>query len=315
MEKKGKNKRKVYVLMSTYNGEEYIAEQIDSIMNQKGVEIELWIRDDGSSDNTMSVINAYLEKDERIHLTRGDNIGVKFSFLTLLKEVGEDADYYAFSDQDDVWLEHKLLRAVRKIEAEEQSWDTCPVLYYSHTRQVDENLQKLNTPNIYNKQATYDFGQILIKNCASGCTMVFSRKLKQIIATREIKGLGKVPLHDHWIYMICRAIGGTVVFDKHSYILYRQHNHNVIGARRTIWDKLKSSPLFNEGNVRYKWSVQLLGQYEQDLTDENKKLLYNIAGYKRSIGATVGLAFNTEIKPPEMSEKLILALTVLRRRF
>lgn len=114
------SKPTVSVLMSTYNGAKYIREQIDSILNQKDVNVELLIRDDGSSDNTAEICKEYQKKNTNIRFYQGENIGVGKSFMELLKKAPE-ADYYSFSDQDDVWLEDKLSRAVKMIKIAECS--------------------------------------------------------------------------------------------------------------------------------------------------------------------------------------------------
>ena len=137
----------VCVLMSTYNGENYIVEQINSILKQINVTVELIIRDDGSSDNTSSIIRKFENDYSNILFIQGENVGVGRSFMELLKYAPE-SDYYSFADQDDVWLEDKLCRAVNMIkELENEGVDNCrhqilPVLYSSNQILVDENLNK-----------------------------------------------------------------------------------------------------------------------------------------------------------------------------
>ena len=109
---------RVSVLMSTYNGEKYLHEQINSILGQQGVEIHLLIRDDGSSDGTVEICKEYAKKYNQITFYQGENLGVGKSFLDLLKHA-PDADYYSFADQDDVWLEDKIIRAVTMIKKAE----------------------------------------------------------------------------------------------------------------------------------------------------------------------------------------------------
>lgn len=303
----------VHVLMSTYNGEKYLAKQIDSILSQKKINVELYIRDDGSTDSTKEVINAYIKSDSRVHLYAGKNLGVKQSFLRLIQMAPSNAGYYALSDQDDYWMEEKLFEAVQKIKENHQPG--IPMLYYSHTTLVDENLSALNKPNPYNKDKPYTFGQIMIKNCASGCTMVFNKKLKEYLCQQDVSQLLPNPLHDHWIYMVCRAIGGDIVFDDRSYILYRQHSGNNVGAKRNLYEKIRTSPLFRGGNIRYFWAKQLYEQNRKNITKDNCHLLYKIINYQKSFRNTLMLAFDNEIKPPETIEKIIVALTILRRGF
>lgn len=303
----------VYVLMSTFNGERYLAEQIRSILSQKNLNIKLYIRDDGSDDSTKEIIKNFIKRDPRLHLYEGENMGVKYSFLHLIQMVPSDADYYALSDQDDYWMDDKLFEAVQKIK--QSNLPGVPTLYYSHTTLVDENLSLLDIPNPYNKDKPYTFGQILIKNCASGCTMVFNKELKSSLCHQDIKQLLPRPLHDHWIYMVCQAIGGNIVFDDRSYILYRQHSQNNVGIKRGIKEKIMTSPLFRGGNIRYLWAGQLYEQYKEHITKENTCLLHKIITYQKNFRNTVMLALDKRLKPPEIVEKIIVALTILRRGF
>lgn len=104
------NTKSVQVVMSTYNGEKYLKEQIDSILSQEGVDVRLYIRDDGSSDRTTDILASYQEH-KNVKIEKGNNLGFAKSFLTALDECDE-ADYYAFSDQDDVWEKDKLSTAI-----------------------------------------------------------------------------------------------------------------------------------------------------------------------------------------------------------
>ena len=161
--------------MSSYNGEKYIKEQIDSILAQEEVEIYLLIRDDGSRDATLDILEKY-EKLDNVRLIKGENLGVKKSFLSLIAMAPDYFDYYALSDQDDYWLTDKMISAINHIEGAGENLDDN-FLYYSNTCLVDENLFPLNEKG-YNVDRPYNFGEILIRNCASGCTYVFGRKLK-----------------------------------------------------------------------------------------------------------------------------------------
>ena len=132
----------VCVLMSTYNGEKYIVEQIDSILQQENVNVNLLIRDDGSKDKTVEIIKQYLI-DKRVSFVSGDNIGYKKSFLWLMDN-SPNSDYYAFADQDDVWKKDKLFAAVTKLENEDIAE---PKLYTSALTRVDENLNYISNQN------------------------------------------------------------------------------------------------------------------------------------------------------------------------
>lgn len=303
---------KVYVLMSSYNGEKYISEQIDSVLLQTGVDINLFIRDDGSTDKTISIIEEKMNEDSRIHLMKGENIGVKYSFLILTQQVDVEADYYAFCDQDDYWLPEKLSKALEKLTPENNN---LPLLYFSHTRLVDEKLNVLDVKNPYNISKPYNFGQLLIKNCASGCTMVFNNVLKQLVSKSDVMNLHKTPLHDHWIYLVCLATGGKVVMDTDSHILYRQHGNNAVGSKRTIWNQISESPLMHKGDHRLFWARDILDNYSDDLSEQNIAYIKMITNYKENMWTTIHLAFSGYIKPPKLIEKIVILFTVLFRRF
>lgn len=304
--------RKVCVLMSSYNGEKYIKEQIDSILAQEEVEIYLLIRDDGSRDATLDILENYEELDN-VSLIKGENLGVKKSFLSLIAMAPDYFDYYALSDQDDYWLTDKMISAINHIEGAGEKLDDN-FLYYSNTCLVDENLFPLNEKG-YNVDRPYNFGEILIRNCASGCTYVFGRKLKSLIQTRRDVNIEKIPMHDHWINMICLATGGIIIFEKKSHILYRQHGENAIGNKRTLYVKTRTSSLLNKNDKRYNYCFQLFFKYKDYLGEVEKKKLKRVIDYKNSIKDTVRLAFDREIKPRGFVQKIVVTLSVLRRSF
>ena len=134
--------KEVTILLSTYNGEKYLEEQLESITSQKGVSTKIIVRDDGSSDRTCDILDTWKEKSA-LTWYRGENIGPAQSFMDLLRNAG-DACYYAFSDQDDFWLSDKMQTAVSKLE----SYDGRPALYFCQTELVDKYraLSRLGLP-------------------------------------------------------------------------------------------------------------------------------------------------------------------------
>lgn len=209
--------KKVIVLLSAYNGERYVAQQIDSILAQTYDNIDIYVRDDGSKDNTCSVLEKY-EKEGKIHLERGENVGFIKSFFWLIENAG-DADYYAFSDQDDVWFEDKISMAVEKLEAQNSA--DRPTLYFSNYDYYDGELNFL-------AHHSRDIPKISFRNsmvdCVSlGFNSVFNRKARELT-------LENMPQHscghDWWMYMLCAGIG-NVIYDNRSTAKYRRHNSNV----------------------------------------------------------------------------------------
>lgn len=213
----------VAVLMSTYNGEKYILEQIRSILSQKEVDIFLFIRDDGSTDNTCAIIEAIQDQEpNRIFLERGDNLGFANSFMSLVYNC-YGYHFYAFADQDDVWEENKLISAIHFLKADE------PALYGSNLKAFDmvENRQfyiyDIDSADAIRKQLDK---YVFISN-PYGCTMVWNDYLQKLL---HFHRKPDILTHDVWVNLVARCTG-TVYFDlEHSYINYRIHGNNACGA-------------------------------------------------------------------------------------
>ncbi|MFD2648787.1 glycosyltransferase family 2 protein [Devosia albogilva] len=209
--------RTVTVMMSVYNGQRFLQEQIDSILAQDGVDVRLIIRDDGSMDATRRIIEGY---GDLVEARCGDNLGVCESFLQVAFDAPLDSDFYAFSDADDVWETDKLLRGVTAIEQ-------CngPALYASRMKLVDERLNFIGwSPDISGKLG---FGHALVQGGLGGATAVMNRSLFELFRSHRPR---RATLHDHWLYLLSSGLG-EVRFDRDSRILYRQHGSNTIGGR------------------------------------------------------------------------------------
>ena len=131
---------KVQILMSTYNGEEFVREQLDSILAQSYPDVDILIRDDGSQDDTFVILKEYEERHSNIRAYQGENIGVNKSFFELLRKSNQEAAYIGFCDQDDYWLPEKIEKAAEQLERLDG-----PALYCSAKTLVDENLEPLNS--------------------------------------------------------------------------------------------------------------------------------------------------------------------------
>lgn len=160
----------------------------------------------------------------------GENLGATGSFLNLIETASLDYDFYAFSDQDDVWLEDKMISAITKLNSYPSN---KPSLYYSSQRLVDQNLNVIcdHIINIRrNKFSCFVFGNI------AGCTTVFNKTLL-IEAKKFIDN--RIWIHDGWMYKLCFALGGNIYADKNPHILYRQHENNVVGLTNSFFNQCK----------------------------------------------------------------------------
>lgn len=259
-------KSKVTVLMSTFNGDKYLRDQIESILGQEGVNVNLIVRDDGSTDNTIAVLNDYSNKG-LLKWYSGENFGAAKSFFDLL-DVSPESDYYAFSDQDDVWIKEKLRIAISKIK---KINDKLPILYTANYTLVDQNLKTIDVD--IRHMTTTTFANSIVCSCCTGCTMVFNKYLRNLI--RDNKKPDKFYMHDDWIHKVCLAVGGKVLFDKHSVLFYRQHGDNVDGGIHSFRDKLNKviADKINNNGLMSSQFKELLNIYGEMMTSENKKLL------------------------------------------
>ena len=273
----------VSVLMSTYNGQNYLKDQINSVLVQQGVGVNLLIRDDGSTDNTQKILEDFSNVDDRVHYYTGPNIGVIKSFFDLMNNAPA-ADYYAFCDQDDIWLEDKLKSAINILSKSKTA--NKPALYMGAYQMVDTNLKKIYTP-IKNQNLTLPTA--LVNSCATGCTMVFNRELLTAsICNSNIDLL----MHDYWLYLVCLVRKGFVYYDTTPHILYRQHNHNVIGGIEDSFYKkwyVRLKKLFLPGdNYKSKLAKKLLEEQWPYLCNEDKLFLKRACSCQK-IGSKINL--------------------------
>ena len=220
---------KIHILLSTYNGEQFLAEQIQSIQNQTVQDWKLLIRDDGSRDRTREIIQEFVAQDSRIHWineNESKNLGVIKSFHNLAQF--EEADVYFFSDQDDVWLPQKLelsLAEARKYPAE------MPLMVYMDLTVVNQDLEVLSNSMIRSQSghANTELVQELTGNTVTGGVAMVNHALIQLWNQTE-----DILMHDWYLALLATAFGKLVYIDQPGE-LYRQHEHNVLGAR--TWSK------------------------------------------------------------------------------
>ena len=214
--------KKVAVLMATYNGENWLRPQIRSILNQKNVDIKIFIRDDRSIDHTYKIIKSFKTRKINFISNQKNKRSASLNFLKLILKVNEDFDFYAFSDQDDIWEKNKLSRALTKLNEKR-----CEA--YSSNISIRKDNKKI-IMNKSNNQKKYDY----IFEGVPGCTIVLSKnsflKIKKKLLTLKKIELDKISMHDTFIYFFLRFNKVSWYIDNLSFINYRQHENNVIGV-------------------------------------------------------------------------------------
>ena len=253
--------KKVQVLMSTYNGEKYLKEQIDSILAQTGIEVHLLARDDGSTDRTLEILKSYPD----IEVLEGRNVGVTKSFLELIRLAGE-YDYYSFADQDDVWDTDKLEVAVDKLAEYE-----CPAIYSGNTRLVDGELNYIKNETL--KPIT-TLGSAIAKNYVTGCTTVFNAELIKFLKMYESRNS---VCHDWWANLVCLAVGGISIYDYEPHMSYRQHGNNVVSGNSGFLKKWTSRlKKFNNPYRRDLMAKEIVEQYKGEISLQNTEILKKV---------------------------------------
>jgi len=216
---------KIDILLATYNGEQYISEQIESILSQTYENFNLIISDDNSTDNTLIILKKYEKKDNRIKIfVQNSNLGYVKNFEFLMQQV--KSKYFMLADQDDVWLEDKIEKSYKKMIQENAD------LVFSDLKVVDENLNLLYKSfnkhmKLYRKICKYsDYRLEILYNCITGNTIICKQKfINKILPIPEgIK-------HDAWIGLIV-SFNGKIKYLDEQLILYRQHENNQIGIKR-----------------------------------------------------------------------------------
>lgn len=244
-------KNKVLVMMSTYNGEKYIQAQVESIFKQVGnFEITLLIRDDGSVDNTEIIINRMIAKYNNIKFVKGENIGCNASYFALFKlAVDFDCNYYALSDQDDIWMDNKIQNAINKLANVSPS---KPALYGNCSYLVKNDLIPYGITQRKIKKIT-SFNTI-IQNFLPGHSQVFNRELlKYLIDDVDVN---KIYVYDSWITNIAMNFG-VLFFDNAPRTYYRMHDENVVGYSKSKLKWLEERiRRMNQGDV-YRQSLQI----------------------------------------------------------
>lgn len=286
------------ILLATYNGEKYISEQIDSILNQTYKDFRVLIRDDGSKDNTVAIIKEYQKKyPDKISVIVDDiHCGSSASnFMQLTKYA--TAEYVMYCDQDDYWLNNKLKVTLKKIrEIEERVGNENPVLVFATYKPVDGELKDMNTDEGKNQVAAYNLklNRLLVQNYVTGCLMMANKALYSIAGDYS----EEILMHDWWFALIASAMG-EIHHISDVTMLYRQHGGNVVGAVDIKSMKYRISKIKNTDTrlMKYKYRDQaklFLMRYDKILTRESYDVinefinLYDSSKIKRVIRLVKG---------------------------
>lgn len=237
--------KSVAILMGVYNGSKYLVAQLDSLAAQTHDKWRLVVSDDGSSDATLQIVRNYQAKwgADKVEIRKGPRTYFAQNFLSMACDPAIKADYYAFCDQDDVWLPEKLQVAIDHLDAVDRP--EVPYVYCGRTILVRENLR----PYAYSPEFIFPrtFRNALVQSIAGGNTMVFNQATKTLL---EKTGPVPTPSHDWWLYQLVTAVAGVVHFDPKPYILYRQHGNALVGENTSLLAKIERISSVLNGRFR-----------------------------------------------------------------
>lgn len=215
---------RVNILLATYNGENFLSNLLDSLLSQTYSNLKIYVLDDGSTDDTLNILKTY-QKRGIIIVPNSRNLGYPFSFFKLL-EVCDNAEFYCFCDQDDIWLPQKVEWAVEKLSATDAN---KPNLYFAAFNYCDENMKII-------KKSSEPPKNLFLSRCLFQCylwgfTMSFNETARQKIVHNIPH---RFKSKDYWMQILC-TVFGTVVYDTRVCANYRRHNKNVSPVNLSFW--------------------------------------------------------------------------------
>lgn len=269
----------VQILLTTYNGSRYIREMIDSIILQDYQDWQLVLSDDGSTDESLEILEEYAGKmpDKIIHYESGMQFGNAQKHFMHLLRVFHDAPYIMFCDQDDVWHKDKIRKTLDKMQQIETD-ASKPVLVHTDLRVVDQQLSEI-APSFCMQSALdgnrVKLNQLLVQNVVTGCTTMINHALA-VLACRDVPD-GAMLMHDWWLALLASATG-TVGFLNEATIDYRQHGNNSVGAKnvyslRYLLNRLMSNSM-RQGLANSASQAECFAEcYFDVLSEKNRELV------------------------------------------
>ncbi len=269
---------KVAILLCTYYGQRYLAEQLASFEAQSHSNWQVWASDDGSEDDTRAILESYQHKwaEGSLFICSGPAEGFAANFLSLTCKEHIKADFYAYSDQDDIWEADKLARAVRWLESVPAE---VPALYCSRTRLVDVNNNEIGVSPLFTNPPS--FANAIMQNIGGGNTMMFNNAARELL--REAGENRSVITHDWWAYIVVTGCGGRVFYDSEPTLRYRQHTSNLVGTNSNWAARLKRMRMLFQGRFK-QWNdsnIEALHALDHRLTPESRETLQRFVSARK----------------------------------
>ena len=302
-------KKLIQILLSTYNGENHIREQLDSYLTLDNFEdVKVLIRDDGSTDSTPEILAEYAEK-HGFEVIYGKNLGLNASLHELILACDKGCKYFAFSDQDDVWLPDKLTRAVNWLKGKD---DSEPLLYSACSYITNDALKIKGHTVIAKRPLT--FYNAMIQNACVGHTQVCNLALIELLKPHFSPD---IDVHDSWVYLVATAFG-TATYDRARTTLYRQHGNNAIGYEtgriKNFFKRLKR--LRSGKSRRYSYQLRAFCElYGDDIPEQYRRETERYFKNQRNLLSRLGYIMTTKMYRQTWSEGIVFRLMYLFGRY
>ena len=318
---KGERFPLIYIVMSTYNGEKVIRPQIDSILAQTWQNWKLVIRDDGSTDQTRSILEEYQASDGRIQIIYGENVGFSKSFFMALAACGEDG-YYAFSDQDDIWKPEKLQRSARWLQAkeeeavpsgvkhrdqEDQENQEKPLLYYSLWEGIDEEEKSIGVRSPKREEVT--FRRMMTGCFGAGMSMVINSRCRELMLRCDG---GRMDAHD-WAAGVIALGMGEVHVDHHVSALHRVTSSNVSYSSPRKQVEWFLATLTKESNLRIR-NREFYEKLGEELPPDKRKLAEEFGREHLTVSTQLHKVFDPRPWRPSLLSEISMRLLMLAGR-
>ncbi len=258
----------VAILLCTYNGENFLEEQIESFLSQTHKNIQIWVSDDGSTDKTLDILAKYQKiiGPDRFFIIKANNKSSVKNFMSIVCNEDIEADYYCFADQDDIWHKDKIANGLKSLQKNGKNFS----IYCTSTILIDENGKTIGHSPIFKEHPS--FKNALVQSIAGGNTMLFNHSTAMLIRKA---GPVETISHDWWLYMLVSGAGGNIIYDEMPSLLYRQHSNNVIGSNLGFFARAKRIRMLMNGRFS-SWNdinTNSLQQVKILLTKKNREIL------------------------------------------
>ena len=305
-----KKRRGILVLMSTYNGEQYIDEQLESIENQEvDIPLNILIRDDGSTDNTVNIIRKYQDKYHNIELITGKNIGCNASFFELIN-YAKDFDFYAISDQDDVWIKDKLKNGINEIKKNDSN---IPILYGSCSYLVRDDLIPYGKTQCQKRKILLT--NSIIQNFIPGHSQIMNAKMLELLKGKIDSS--RIYVYDFWITNVA-VLFGKVIFSNQPYTYYRMHTNNVIGYGKSkiAWIKERIRRFKKgDGNAIYRQVEYFYEMYSKDMSKKDSNEIKKFLKLNKDVIKRIKFILFTKLYRQKKSETIMFKLIYLLGKY